>query len=208
MEISCWLRSCSRCSSSWPPIDLLCETCWRKISPSRKTRPRELFQNSITVLALWDWTPQSSDIGNMVKARKNSRFDLAHRRLAKMYLRDNGEVFVGAQSLVYPTKTPGKKDHTSSLAKAFSDLLQIPATEVELMVDEGYRHQKQKERLASRRAKRIAFKNRPPGPHVMIDDVLTTGATAKAVWRALGKPPHFKVAVLAYKTKLGGLERL
>ena len=89
-------------------------------------------------------------------------------------------------------------DHSCEIAKIFVDHYKCNSVVLKLdELDENYKTQGRKNRYEKRRARWEG--SGYPEPIWFVDDVYTTGATASAVWKALGRPQNYRVITMIYK---------
>ena len=189
-----WLRCCANCGFNWPPIDLFCERCWAEIfaqgSLQRRSEAEKIYH-------YWTWRAQEWKVGELIKKRKSVLLDRAHDRIASVIL---PAAFLRPDVVVYPTKSPGQKDHTSSWATAVARYYSVPAFEVHISGRSDYKRLSRVERQSLRKKDFVQPTDKYEGQRVLItDDVYTTGATIKAVRSALGAVRGIEVLVMAYK---------
>lgn len=106
-----------------------------------------------------------------------------------------------------PPRVLGKNDHAYCLAKEISRQTGWPLQEGALTHRRDGQPQKQKSE-EERRAKEFAVLD--PGALIdlstttiiFVDDVVTTGGTVEAAWRALERPRHFEVWCVAHQPRL------
>jgi predicted amidophosphoribosyltransferase len=91
-----------------------------------------------------------------------------------------------------PVPSFGKPNHALGFAKAIQECTGWSVLEGLSTEQQGPQKFLRREQRGNRR---FSWKGDPPslGPLILVDDVLTTGATARAVYRALGAPKAFKV---------------
>lgn len=193
-----WIRQCFACTSCWPPVDLFCRDCWGKLRRQRQPQWRSLQRTDLKVFSIWDWHPGDQDIERLIHGRKSLFFSRAHERLAGELVRLLPAELCSLP-IVYPGKPLGQRDHCQDLAHALARQTGQKLVRVEIESAGFYKTQTVEQRLRGRQARVVGG---PLGKRFLfIDDVLTTGATARAARRALGDPPVWFVAVLAYRTR-------
>ncbi len=232
-----YFRSCAVCSSSLPPIDLLCPPCW-KIFGKVMNRGEKIQQKDypFPVYSLLTWTPETEVfVKPFIYGFKGERAIRASEKLASFFLSERSLGTAGKQSLstdklLLATAPSSKFDHASLWAYALGrPLQQSPKA---FFLDVSPKAKRQKELSQTERAER-RFKIREvfagstndsletlsdarPTAHpmtaakrvVFADDVITSGATAMAAYMALGDPDKFEVWTLAARPRLAGKSRL
>lgn len=124
-----------------------------------------------------------------------------------------------------PAKQDQAEDHAWVLAHQLAELMPGCQVRTDLLVrskdelcaqkaedphpEEGtafFQDQKKKSRSAREKrgfqltsAGREFLRNDPYKPIYFVDDILTTGSTAKAAWKALKKPSYFQCLVVSYR---------
>ena len=209
-----WLRSCARCESFLPPIDLYCDGCWGVLS-LRMGTGAALLQNGyppLTVYALFKWTEEAdADLRPLLYGLKGGDCRVAIRRLGDelSFRRD-----LGPQKrpplFVFPPATTGSRDHAWALAMALAR--RWGATCIGLEKRDSARETASQKRLSARERALRRYKL-PDGSAkpsegskvVFVDDVITTGSTATAAYLALGEPSDFEVWTIAARPKLASL---
>jgi hypothetical protein len=102
------------------------------------------------------------------------------------------------QGLFYVTPENKKIDHGSEWAQAFSEILGVPAYRLTLSSQGNHKTKTRQERWSER----VVLNSYPTNflrHYWFVDDLLTTGATAQAVWASLGRPESFKVVTIVYR---------
>jgi predicted amidophosphoribosyltransferase len=117
-------------------------------------------------------------------------------------LRPPTSIFVPA-----PPRRPGIKDHAFLMASLLATRTGIPLMPL-LRREDPQTRQKFQNRLQRQELKMrslLQFESRRTLRDMdvhFVDDVVTTGSTARAAYRALGRPPRFFVWSLIYRSRL------
>jgi len=110
-----------------------------------------------------------------------------------------------------PPSVPGKADHALLWAECLSEtigghclpLLKRSRPELEQKaLDRASRQQVTMELADGVSSRRLKQLSRKGWKFVFADDVFTTGATARAAWKALGEPKPFQIWTLSYRASL------
>jgi predicted amidophosphoribosyltransferase len=211
-----WLRSCAICRGFLPPIDLICNKCWRNLESGFNFGPGSK-QNGypFSVHSLLTWTEDLEyDVRRLINGLKGGYAPLATRRLAeRLAFERKWSVDEGLPVFVYPPSSTGGPDHASVLATELSSLwggfpLGLAWTDDPVRASSGASGFGQKGRTALERSQRrfedldLASFTQPSTRWVFVDDVITTGSTAMAAYMALGSPERFEAWTLACRPKL------
>lgn len=213
-----WIRSCAVCSSSLPPIDLVCDGCWNKLAQIRN-RGAELLQNGypFPVYALFTWTEENESlIKPFIYGFKNGFAVSAANDLAIEFLTERnecahsrGETLARNRVLIQPPSDGF--DHGELWTKALSERALSPVWPVLAQgsnVESGRQKRLDRVRRAERRfeiREQIAGSwplGTESGSLIFCDDVVTTGSTAMAAFMALGDPEAFEVWTLVARPRI------
>lgn len=200
-------RLCPHCGSFFPRNSLFCYPCEKDLlhrCRSKENNQIYFQKKAIPIISLFDWIPnESRKLSLLITLLKNgqpeSAFKFYSRMLANELIKYN---LPDAVIVPAPAKNPELKDHAFVLAKSLSEQLQLPMKSI-LLRPEG--HAEQKELGRSERFKKELLnpeKFSTSKTLIFIDDVVTTGATAVAAYKALSRPQSFLVCCLASRRHL------
>ena len=193
MNILSYVRACAFCGCSWGKVEWLCSLCEEEFLSRIKISQRMVSPN-IEHQYLLDWSPDDRFIDCLVYSLKGKGLHETYEKIALIFsifkeIRAPGYIY-------YPSK--GKVDHGSQWGSSFAEIFDCPSEA--LLMEEGG-----KQALLSRkeRAERAFI---PPVKKAQnpcfVDDIVTSGATAKAVYKALGQPVKLTVWSLFYRRNL------
>ena len=207
-NILLWIKHCAVCESPFPPSLWLCRSCLKRLQ-SFYLNPNNMMrmQSSFRHLRLIDWTSENgSFIKRVIDSLKGETSHLFFEGLAKEFtVRINYLVSVQKDSpfifIPCPSKTQAD-DHSVFWSQALSRKVHFPVQNVLKHID--LKSVQKRKTLFSRSLKNFtlkqnfSLKSKTP---IFTDDVLTSGATAKAAYKALGSPPSFMVWSIFWRKK-------
>lgn len=203
-------RSCLGCGAFSVADSLFCSICWEfdlkqlMSAPQNHCRTPQGFAHTY----LFRWRPKESDgLSALILALKEHRLEATFDFYAKHLLRR--VFFEGSEILIPAPSTNPKRRHAHNLAKSIARRTGLMVQDP-LIHPEGFQ-QKGRSKTQRRALQFTANENltwsmpqahSPPSKIVFVDDVLTTGSTAMAAYRALGCPTNFVVLSLLYREPL------
>ena len=200
-----FFRFCAVCGFMFPPVHWLCPHCWKHLKKhyipygyayrSEKTFPH---------LRLLDWEENNFFLIKRFleslkgESPKEIMDELARECFARFSHTKVWNSFKTPTFVPPPTRSPLKKDHAGIFAEALAGYF---GGEVKFILeyDPSNSPQKSKNRIERSKKKFVSKANLKNHSIIFVDDVLTTGFTAKAAYRALGQPENFLICTLAWK---------
>lgn len=192
-----YFRNCKHCGLSFFKINFFCKPCWEKLENHKTTLNSKIYKTpDVVVRCLYTWSSKESIVGDLIHGLKGGTplaiLELLAKDLSRMQAHGPHSVVVPV-----PSSKVGVKDHAYILAKCISRELNFPFWDG-LAWENKSTNQKflsKTERFVSRmkKTKELSRKFNV----ILIDDLVTTGATALAAKKVLKGPNPIEVWSLA-----------
>lgn len=209
------MSCCLNCGSFVVNEVSLCGPCFERLMGWHQKQLEPL--NSLKVRALFEWRAGESDLlSKVVLSTKQSgskvRWSFYANQFVKKWIEEISWVPRNIIIIPAPSRKPAQKDHAYLWAEALADALgaqfrpclQRTSTSHQRGLDRGERALVEMQLLENSTG---SMDFPAHSLWVFVDDVLTTGATAREAHRALGMPPQFEVWVMARRTLPCGASR-
>lgn len=192
-------RSCHLCGSFDTEYEVICSGCWLKLLAHFQAMQNRNV-GTIEVTALFAWIPGLGyDLGKFLHSCKKLKSQKAWRFISEEWIRRTAirpTLSKNVKTVLVPIPSQKGRNHAYNFALALSDLTGfdvLPALRFEASDNLNSANLEQKylsKNLRARRqlqiteefTKRIKEINRI----ILVDDVITTGSTARAAEKALG----------------------
>ena len=205
VDVFRYLRACAICQFFQPPTDWLCFSCW-EFFEEEYLSIEDLYrkEGSHPHLRLFDWHGENHVfVQRMIESLKQGGPDFIFRRLAlecfsrfvhHSFWFQNQEVFF----VPAPPREEGSLDHARAFAEALAFYF---GGEVLLILERKNKNPNQKFKSRKERSLLEFYRKNSSkkGTFVFVDDVLTSGSTARAAFRALDRPSQFFIFTLAWR---------
>ena len=206
MSLMKYLRACAVCQTYFPPTDWLCSLCWKAMEREYLCSENSYrTEKTLPHLRLIDWHEDNHQFMRFfINSLKQGGPDFIFKRLGlEMFSRfmyfdllnkKTSFVFVPA-----PSRSREKGDHAFKLAEAlhfyFGGELKDCLSRKNLY-DNQKSKPKRKRSLIELESKTLISQSKT---FIFVDDVLTTGSTARAAFQALNKPKNFFIFTLVWR---------
>lgn len=199
------LQTCLNCGSFRVKQSLLCQFCQQALLDSSFCGIEMAEEKNLISYSLFDWVPQQSDLlSALILSLKGADSARVWKYWARIFWTQRVvDLQVEEKLLFIPAaSSAGGRDHAFHFANALAEL---SGGKVECLLTKTTKTQ-QKEKKRDQRKElviqsHVKIADRSPDTKVvLVDDVLTTGATALASYQVLGKPVNFEVWTLAKRS--------
>ena len=201
-----YLRACAVCKMYFPPNNWLCTLCWKAVEREYLcSNTMYRVEKTLPHLRLLDWHEDNQQLikffidslkqGGPIFIFKRLGLEMFSRFIhIPLWDKKISPVFIPA-----PPRAKTQKDHAFMLAEALSFYF---GGEVKNLLKREQASLSQKKKSKRKRAG-VQMKKEGPvpcdQPIVFVDDVLTTGSTARVAFQTLNKPQNFFVFTLVWR---------
>ncbi len=197
-----YFRNCKHCGfgffkNNFTKVDLFCKDCWFLLEIAKSPLRAIFFKgDGIAVRSLYVWTQERPIVGNLIHGLKGGTPINVLTRLSieiarKFYNQENCII------VPIPSSKVGEKDHAYLIAKCIAETLDIPMWDG-LIWENKTKNQKFLNKTERFRASMKKTKSLPRNSKIiLVDDLVTSGATIMAAKRAIQSLKPIEVWTLA-----------
>lgn len=200
-----YLSCCANCGSLLPYEAHLCKPCLGHLKSHELEAP--VYDHGFYVYSLYRWKSGQSDLlSRLIISLKGRGGKVAWKYLANLFVRNNFALLSQIHQ-IYFVPAPSSEvngDHSQLWAESLAAL--VGGTVIPCL----RKIKSQKQRALGRDERSLielevyeknTFEFTPEDQSlwIFVDDIVTTGATARAAHKALGKPDNFMVWALAQR---------
>jgi predicted amidophosphoribosyltransferase len=192
-----WFRACANCGTNIPPIDGFCGRCFNEIIFAIQSDAHVVGGHPFAVHSLLKWTDDREAVGRLIKCLKGPHSKYAFKKLAGEVLR---RASFKDKILIVPPSKREKFDHAWNFGEALGEFSGAELLSPFLIQNEELEQKRlnkmERSTLTFALSKQVKWRAKHGG-FVFVDDLITTGATARAAWNALGRPTRFSAWTVA-----------
>jgi len=182
------LRSCLTCQIFLFRDSPLCDFCFERFSKRVVNHGVITRRKPVFTQSLWSWRADNQELSRALIYGLKGRCEAKHwLKFAALLLQLSLPIPRGACLVPIPSKT-GKPDHAFGLTQAFHQLTGWPIEEILKSNVETHQRELNKSQRSRIAIQRIKNNRKRYSHYVLVDDVITSGATLHAAYRALGEP--------------------
>lgn len=197
-----YFRNCKRCGfclfhNQFKPIDFFCEKCWYLLEKEKTKIGFKIYKSQdIFVKPLYLWKEKESVVGDLIHGLKGGTpMEIIERLSLEIAFREKHQKDI--VTVPVPSSKVGDKDHAFQMAKCISQKLNVELWNGLIWKEKSTNQKflKKTERFDSTMEKTLDL---PAGKRVvLIDDLVTTGATTMAAFKAIKGLNQMEVWALA-----------
>lgn len=197
-----YFRNCKHCGlgifhNDFHPIDFFCKKCWCEIEKYKVKSGFKVYKSpEILVKPLFLWKEKEGIVGDLIHGLKGGTPEDVIKKLA---LEISYRKFPSQDAIIVPIPSSkvGERDHAYQIANIISQELGLQLWSGLRWKDKitNQKFLKKSERFVASMIKNEDFPRKKPV--ILIDDLVTTGATVTAAYKALKSPNQTEVWALA-----------